>query len=117
MPTPNFRSGWDFVPFTQSEFAEIAAYDEKEGRHWSSPAPACPTLEELCERLRGEVEGGAVAIETTPVAFSALVEVPVEVGEPTEVVEPVVTERAIVVVDGDSSVEVVPPSADAPPSM
>lgn len=38
-------------------------------------------------------------------------------GEPTKAVEPIVTKRAIIVVDGDSSAEAVPPFVDAPPSV
>lgn len=61
---PYFRSGCDFVPYTKSELAEIASYDEKEGRHWSPPALACPTLEELCKVLRAKRE--VAATEATP---------------------------------------------------
>lgn len=64
------------VSFIESELAKIAAYDQKEGRHWSSPTPASATLEDLCERLRGEVEEGeTAAVEVTLVVFSAPAEV------------------------------------------
>lgn len=62
---PDFRSGCNFVPYTESELAEIAAYDQKEGRNWSPPVPACLSLEELCQRLRAEAEEEAIATEAT----------------------------------------------------
>lgn len=97
---PNFKSVCDFILFTQSELAEIAAYDEKEGRHWSPPALASPTLEELCERLRGEAEVVETATtEATPVAFSASAEAPAAIAELADAAEPAVAERVIVFVD------------------
>lgn len=45
-----FRSGCDFVPYTEGELKEYANSDMEAGRHWSPPPPISPTLAEMCER-------------------------------------------------------------------
>lgn len=50
---PEFRNDCNFVPFTESKLAEIAATELKEGRHWSLPTLVSPNLAELCDQFRG----------------------------------------------------------------
>lgn len=40
------------MSYTESELAEIAAVDQKVGRHWSPPALLSPTLAELCLKFK-----------------------------------------------------------------
>lgn len=50
-----FRDSCNFVPFTESELAEIVATDLKDERQWSLSAPISPNLLELCVRYRDAV--------------------------------------------------------------
>lgn len=51
-----FKNDCNFVPFTESELAEIAAANQKARREWTPPASVHPDLAELCDQLRKEPE-------------------------------------------------------------
>lgn len=76
---PEFRSGCDFVPYTESKLKEIADVDLEEGRHWTPP-PVSTTLPEMCERLKSTdaveqpVARVLVPPELPPITESPLVE-------------------------------------------
>lgn len=90
---------------------EIAATDLKAGRHWSSPAPVSPTLEELCDQLRGV----AIAVEATS-AELAPIKAP-EVEEPTPTAEPILIEGSPKAVEESALAEAGPPPTEAPPIL
>lgn len=107
-----FRNSCDFVLFTESELAEIASNDLKEGRHWRTPNPMSPTLEELCDQLWG----AAVVVELTSTEPTST--------EAPEAVEPILIEGSPRAPEEDASAprareegalaEARPPSTEAP---
>lgn len=78
---PEFRSGCEFVPYTEGELQEIADSDMKAGRHWSPPPQTLPTLAEMCERANRTgtaeqpVTGVLVSTELVPFVGSYSVKV------------------------------------------
>lgn len=51
-----FRSGADFIPYSEEELREIAKVDAQVGEVWTPPHAIHPTFYELCDQFRNEPE-------------------------------------------------------------